>query len=431
MRRLGGRWLAGLAAVGLLVLGLDAAVVLRRWDPGGGGLPDAATSATQPVDEQLAEVARLVADVRELDFRELPRLTYLEPAALSRRVAGLLEDYSDAEADVDRRVLVALGAAPPGSDLEGMLGDALAERVAGFYDAEAGELVVGVRTRGSSLSPLEEVVLAHELQHALADQTLGLPEGQDEPGGEDAALAERALVEGDATVTMQEYAQRALSVAEQLRLAAEGLAVGAGVETGQALPHFVERSLLFPYREGAAFVSALRERGGWGAVDDAYRHLPVSTAQIIFPTRYPDDAPRPVTPSGELAPPWQRSERLAVGAADLLFLFEAPGGDPARALDDPRGAVAGWDGGALRLWTRQGDSALSVVISRRGDDRLCGAVVAWYRAVFEDDEAAPRRRGERLAQRGDRQAAVVGCSAEKVRVGIGPDLETARALLGV
>jgi hypothetical protein len=46
-----------------------------------------------------------------------------------------------------------------------------------------------------------------------------------------------------------------------------------------------------PYAAGPDFVRALRERGGWTAVNDAYDAFPVSTEQVIHPEAYPDEQP--------------------------------------------------------------------------------------------------------------------------------------------
>lgn len=422
-----------LALAALVVLAADVAVVVDRVgdEPAAAPVPAPSLSpapTAETVDEQVARVARIVEEVRGLTFTTLPQPTYLTSDELAGRVAGLVEDYTAAMADADRRILAALGAIPPDTDLRTLLQDALAGGVVGFYDTDTQELVVRAGEPGGRLSPLEELILAHELQHAVADQRLGLPDVGDDPGREDAAFAAQALVEGDATLTMQRYAEVALSVVDQLRLATEGLG-GAELQPTGELPHLIRRSLEFPYREGLAFVRELVADGGWEAVDAAYERLPRTTAEILFPERYLDgEEPSPLSPVPSLEPPWQDAATVAVGAADLLFLFEAPGGDPQQALEDPYGAAAGWDGGLARLWTRGEESAIGVVLAGREGHDLCGAVTAWYQAAFPQADARRRASGERLAVEGPRQTAVVRCPDGAVHLGIAPDLDTARLL---
>jgi hypothetical protein len=209
-----------------------------------------------------AAIARDVERLRGLRFDELPQPRYLTSRAVDRRVARWLEEYPDAEASADGRTLVALGALPAGSDLEALLRRALAGQVAGFYDPRNEELVVESGA-DRALDALGRVVLAHELEHALVDQALGLPEsvaaGEPAEGDEDAALAATALVEGDATVVMEAYALEHLSLLDAIRAIGPALASERDLA---ALPYYLQASMLFPYEEGLRFVCELHERGG-------------------------------------------------------------------------------------------------------------------------------------------------------------------------
>jgi hypothetical protein len=359
----------------------------------------------------VSAVARDVERLRGLRLKKLPRPRYLTGRALDRRLARWVEEYPEAEAAADSRILVALGALPPGSDLKELVGRALAGQVAGFYDPRTGELVVDAGD-DRTLGGFDRVVLAHELEHALADQALGLPDavrGDDQPAGrEDAALAATAVVEGDATLLMEVYALDHLSFADALRSIAPAL---ASMRDLDALPHVVRSSMLFPYEEGLRFVCALYERGGWRAVDRAYRRLPASSAEIMFPERYgsgerPVDPPDPPRPGGG----WRRLDVQALGAADLLTLFEAPGGDEKRALDDARARAGAWAGGEVHAWARGAETAIALgLVDRRPGGRLCDSIKEWRAAA--------------------RIEAAVRCVGRDVRVGIAPDAGTASRLV--
>lgn len=423
---------ASLLVVAALLIGsVDVAVLLRR-DPGGSGPSTGsapAGAASESVDEQLERVARTIEDIRELDFEEVPEPTYLPPDELAQRAASFVAEYSDEDAEVDERLLTALGAIPTGTDLRAMLRTALSEQVAGFYDPRSDELVVGTDTRSERLGPLDEITLAHELEHALADQALGLPVADDIPERrEDAAFAQQALVEGDATLTMVLYAEQALSVVDQARLLAEQSALTQQLENLTAMPHVIQRTLTFPYEEGTAFATTLREQGGWETVDEAYRRLPSSTLQILRPDLYlagegSGTDPRDV---GEPGGDWQRRGALAIGAADLLFLFEAPGDDPARAIEDPLAHATAWRGGEAVVYA-DGD-ATAVGIALEGADRLCSAVGAWYAAAFPQARVEGALRASGRTFDGPTQDAFIRCGGDDVRVGIAPDLAAARAL---
>ena len=61
-------------------------------------------------------------------------------------------------------------------------------------------------------------------------------------------------------------------------------------------PLALREAMLFPYRDGFAFVAALRRTKPWSAVDAAFKRPPRSTEQILHVDKYlSDDKPVPVT----------------------------------------------------------------------------------------------------------------------------------------
>lgn len=427
------RWTSALVVAAVLLALTGGAVAIDRsglLDPADRATPSVATptatATVESLDAQLRRVAGIVERIRDLRFDETPNPTFLAADELAERTAGLLEDYTAEQAREDAVLLERLGAIPFGTDLRELVSTALGEQVAGFYDPESGELVVGTDVAGGRLGPLDELTLAHELQHALADQVLGLPGERDvPPGDEDEAFAVQSLIEGDATLTMARYAEQALSVIDQARLLAEQGRLAAELGNLTALPHYVQRSLLFPYEEGLAFVSHLESRGGWELVDAAYTRTPSTSLEILEPERYLTgkvDITDPRDP-GSPGTDWEEIDHVAVGAADLLFLFEAPGGDTSRALDDPRAAAVAWRGGEARIWEREGSYAVGVALA--GETGLCEAVTAWYRAAFRGSIFAPTGTGLRAD---GEQDAEIRCAGGQVRIGIAQDARTAAAI---
>jgi hypothetical protein len=352
---------------------------------------------------------------------------------LGRRITeSAIEEFPEEVSDAETRVLVALGAIPPGQDIRGLIEEILGEQVLGFYDPEERRIVVGTTDPDLLITPLARVTLAHELDHALTDQVLGLPDRSSEAGSgdEDAALAELALVEGDATLVMQVYAFTSLSAADQAALFNDPAVIGGSAES-ENIPHYLQKALEFPYLTGLGFACDLVARGGWGAVDNAYKDLPKTSAQVMFPDRYRAheglvDAPDPSTP-GE---GWIQAGNYAVGAADLAFLFDAPGGDETEGLSRPTARASDWAGGELRLWTRNADSAVGVSLVERGQGRvLCVSMHQWYLRSFPKDKKGSSGKGEEMTTDGKTQDAVLRCEGKIVRLGIGPDLITARSLV--
>lgn len=137
--------------------------------------------------------------------------------------------------------------------------------VQGYYSLKEKALFLYDDIRGS----YERGVLIHEMVHALQDQHFGLKKLHQSTFGSDAELALAALIEGDATYTMIELLKK-----DQPQVA---MMLEVPLEKAKNLRH------AFLYAQGARYVKALKERGGWAAVNAAYRFPPRSTAAILHP----------------------------------------------------------------------------------------------------------------------------------------------------
>jgi uncharacterized iron-regulated protein len=111
--------------------------------------------------------------------------------------------------------------------------------------------------------------LIHEMVHALQDQQFGLSKLHEASYGSDADLARAALIEGDATFTMIEVLKK-----YQPKVAAM---LDVPLDKARNLQN------AFLYAQGARYVRALKERGGWEAVNQRYKFPPEATAEILHP----------------------------------------------------------------------------------------------------------------------------------------------------
>ncbi len=368
-----------LTVIAVLVVGLFGLWLLTE-DPE----ESRAAPAAAPVDV----IAQRVEELRELRFDELPEpVTVTSDQARREGLADLDANYPAARRSADEEIYTLLGLIEPGSDLREISGSLFGEGVAGYYDPRDGRLRV-VEGAGTGNRVVEEMVLAHELTHALEDQRFGLPV---EPAAtDDRTLARSALFEGTATALMYGYVGEHFSTEETL-----GGLLGSAFEDTGDLPPFIQAQMLFSYLEGERFVSDLLRRagGGWQLVDTAYEvRQPSSTEQILHPDAYFDaDEPVPVRIDAErlLGPGWDRAH---AGTWGELQTRELLGG----AAD----AAAGWGGDRYELWRKGGDSALImrwVWDSPRDVDEFEKRL----RGVMEDRGAVTRRGGAvTLAVRG-------------------------------
>ena len=121
--------------------------------------------------------------------------------------------------------------------------------VQGYYSLKDKALFVYDDIRGN----YERGVLVHEMVHALQDQHFGLKKLHPTGFDCDADLARAALIEGDATFTMIEVLKK-----DQPHVLAM---LDTHLEKAKNLQN------AFLYGQGARYVKALKEKGGWEAVN--------------------------------------------------------------------------------------------------------------------------------------------------------------------
>ncbi len=202
-------------------------------------------------------------------------------------------------------VLKKFGLLPRDFDLEKLLVALLREQVAGYYDP---------KTKAVNLLdwvPMEdqEPVMAHELTHALQDQTIGLEkwmkkgekdlgEIRKDPTPEDIENdemddAREAVVEGQAETVMMEYelapVGRTIADSPDLVETMEAqMANGADdSKVFKDAPIFLRESLTFPYSYGMKFVIKVMEKGGKAkAFAGMLANPPHTTREIMQPETY-------------------------------------------------------------------------------------------------------------------------------------------------
>lgn len=393
--------------------------------PSAGGQPSlGGTPLPDDPEEAIRTIADQVAELRALAFTDEVDLELLTADELADRVGEVVDEEYDADsAAADQAILAALGQVDPDLDLQATYQDLLTEQVAGFYDPETGELVA--LSSADELAPSDRVIVAHELDHALTDQALGLPELDDDQDL-DAVLAQQGLVEGDATVLMQQWASANLGLTDQL-----GMAVPqADTQALDQAPYVLQQQLLYPYTAGMSFVCSQYNEGGWAAVDDMYANLPTTTAQVLWPERYEAGEAAVDVPEVDL-PGGDELRATTWGAADLLWLLEAPGDDPTAALPGAMELAADWAGGSLTAWETDAGTTVSLSVAQQPGGALCATMQRWYEAAFPASTATRPDRGqpdERRAWDGGGQAGSVACTGDLVTTTVGPDLTTVRSV---
>jgi hypothetical protein len=273
---------------------------------------------------------------------------------------------------------------------------ASSELLSGFYDADAGAIWL----REDGVPENERKFLeAHEAEHAVQDQRIGLTRFLSSVA-DDALLARKALVEGDAQLTALAVqfapAKESLSViaAELLRandVFGDWFRGPAGLIANPLASYL--------YNDGLRFCSALEQAGGFAMIDRVFEHPPISSAQVLHPEKYARGTLPVVVPEPELPKDLVLQSTGTLGEEGLALWLATK-----RSNDEARDLAAGWSGDRYTV-ARDHDRTillLLLVMENKGlAERLFAAL------SLQDDEDLRVLRDE------TRVAIVVGAEAKE------------------
>jgi hypothetical protein len=338
----------------------------------------------------MAEIAQQVADLRGLEILS-ENISYLVARNRVEEVLTglLLSPDLRAELEDQKLVLSTLGLVKPTYDLVKYALNSSADNIGGFYLPWTKEMYV----IGSGFGGIERFVYSHEYDHALTDAHFGIDGLGVYPLCESNAQrcgAIRALVEGDATLLMEQWWRQYATPQDY----ADILEYDPPRQTlpEEFPPPYIQQDLAFPYDYGYEFVSYLYDRGNWAAVNSAYADLPQSTEHILHPEKYlAGEAPVEVAlPPLEaaLGGRWRQVADDVLGEW-MTYLILGYGADVSAQLPDDTAwrAAAGWGGDRYQVYHEaQTDSLLLVVRwtwdSQRDEDEFAQAMQQYQAERF-------------------------------------------------
>lgn len=189
-----------------------------------------------------------------------------------------------AELRAEELTLKKFGFVPDNFDLRKNTIDLLTEQAAAFYDFHRKKLFISDWAQTS----MRDVALIHELAHALADQSFSLEKFTKKVEDDsEKSLARQAVVEGQAMWLTNEVVARR-SGREKAKLEEENNEAepsGKFPVFDQA-PLYIRENLIFPYSAGERFQDAVYEKYQQAALADVFRDPPVSSQQVIHPSKY-------------------------------------------------------------------------------------------------------------------------------------------------
>jgi hypothetical protein len=271
-------------------------------------------------------------------------------------------------------VLKKFGLLPRDFDFEKSIVALLREQVAGYYDQKTKTMNLLDWVPAEQQRP----VLAHELTHALQDQSFALgkwlkrnSEDLDKKKDITASDIEKdeadetleAVVEGQAEAVMVDYllepAGRAVWNAPDVlaELDADMLKGDPDSVVFKNAPIFLKESLTFPYRYGVQFVAAMGQEGGKPkAFAGLFKNPPHTTRQIMEPKTYLSGEriePLEVPDLREIFKSYDRFDVGSMGEFDVSMLLDQYAGP-----EVSRSLYPNWRGGYYYAARPKGDAGL-------------------------------------------------------------------------
>jgi hypothetical protein len=294
-------------------------------------------------------------------------------------------------------VLKKFGLLPKDFDLQTFLVSLLEEQVAGYYDAKTKT----VNLLDWVVPELQRPVLAHELTHALQDQSFGLDKWL-KRGSEDLdtkknlrpadftededSEARQAVVEGQAMVVLLDYMlapmHRTVANSPEVvdTLSADMATGGADSVQYRNAPIFMKESLTFPYRYGLQFeAELLRAKGKEQAFAATFQNPPHTSREIMEPQTYISGehlAPLPLPDFKKIFKGYDRFDIGAIGEFDVFVLAEQYASEKEAGRISPN-----WRGGYYYSVRPKGNSSGTlglVFVSRWASPKAAAQFAAIY-----------------------------------------------------
>lgn len=329
----------------------------------------------EALQAHLDELEAFVIDMRGLTLTAPITRAFPTREAVAAFIGGQLDDPAVLEELDDARwFYAAFGLIPLEVDILATYQTLLNSQVAGYYDPDTktmNTLLISGERPEDRLPLIEQVLYVHEFVHAIQDANFDLNTiigddvvHMDEP---DRALAAMSVIEGEATYIMSEF--QILKIQEN-PLAALGMlaqVATGGFDIPEGTPAVLVNELMSPYTDGAAFITALIESGGWDAVDAAYANLPVSTEQILNPAKYlAGELPVEVTLAEAvdvLGAGWEALDPSTLGQFYLQEMLRQH-----LTTSAARRAAAGWGGDRYQVYAAPETDAVAYTLRLVMDD---------------------------------------------------------------
>ncbi len=338
-------------------------------------------AGTPPVPAQKPsgeDIERLTAQINQITGfaakRPIPFETITREGWKQWVENEIREQVKPEEIRAEELTLKMFGLLPQEFDLRAATVDLLAEQAAAVYDHRRKRMLF---VEGGPGGLMNDMVVIHELAHAVADQHFDLTRFIDKaPRTDEAQAARLAVVEGQAMWIMLEaqVSRMGQSLKTDPGMIAAFTTSAAANASGlfpafDRAPLYLRQTLMFPYMAGLNFQQKALEHYGLRGFSEVLRRPPATTREVLHPEVWIAGTPplRPPLPAYDFPRGHRKLTQGSVGQLDFQILLtqytsQAEAGEQAPA----------WRGGAFDLH----------------EDKKTGRTVLRWSAAWKDEKAA-------------------------------------------
>src|SRR5947209_9188228 len=259
---------------------------------------------TKELFQSVDEILQFASKDTLLPVKHPVKKTMVSRAEVEKYVGAKFEDDADRiRFERSELVLKKFGLLPPKFNLHDFLIKLLAEQVAGYYD----EKTKTINLLNWVALDLQKPVMAHELTHALQDQSVDLEKmvkkeeeiekrGPEDPNAlirvDEESTCRTAIMEGQAMIVLLDYilapgGKSVQTSPEFVDIMQAQMEKKGDSPIFESAPLLLREELTFPYSEGMKFVRDLLVAGGKElAFTKVLERMPTTTREIMEPQEY-------------------------------------------------------------------------------------------------------------------------------------------------
>ncbi len=340
----------------------------------------------------VSKVKDRIEKIGFLTFKSPVDLKYMTGSAFRSYIRDYFKNtYPSTTSEKESKFLYLMGFFKSEKSVNDLRKRVIENNAGGLYDERKKKLLIIIDHMDSD--PVYQLILVHELRHALQDQYYNIASLLgDTSDFDDRKLAVTAALEGDAMLLMTQYAEKYTPFPVSPELSISGYNSDAILSFSPVkfshnldnLPPVIRYHISMPYIQGLRFVFRIFKKGKWKRVNAILKDPPVSTEQILHPEKYfkhelPVKVDLVYVPKGY---PLYHSGTLGEYMLNILLMKE----------NFYKDIASGWGGDTFKLYSKAG-SYVMLWKSAWDKEEYCERFFREFRLFTESEFGISYREG--------------------------------------